>query len=443
MPITDDRTLNQNYPKPVSTNKLEDDVARLRAFMDSLDSDIKSNSTALGTKASLTHTHAISNITGLQVALDGKLSNAGFGTTGASLVAATTASAARSILGLGNFALLNSNGNANQVVKADGTFASLGPNDISGVAKLGVINSFGVEQTAPSWRIDAQSAVSLSGTNIISSVDASDYLQFDRPGNAWYFVISSAVRGGYNTTGVFGNGSQLTSLSASNLTGTVPDAAIPARIQKIAKYVPPGSHGYDCTDNGWYRLAVGCYDTPEGAGASTRAWLVHSITYDNATAGVLYCQQDWYDFTIATTSYAGHYRSSWINNVWTGQIRCFDYYPELATYFEPKRTRFYSGQYSYSNGGYVTISHGLGVVPFATSVFLQCIVADATFVAGHMLVLGGTNAANGSYGITTLIDASNVYVHFGASGLAPIGWGSTTGVSLDPTKWRVVAQCQS
>jgi hypothetical protein len=78
--------------------------------------DITDFATEMATKADATHSHAISDVTGLQTALDGKASSSHTHTsaditdaeaTGISLLQAATAAAARTVLALGDLALLS------------------------------------------------------------------------------------------------------------------------------------------------------------------------------------------------------------------------------------------------------------------------------------------------------------------------------------------------
>lgn len=86
MAITDERTINRDFPIPVASNDLGDDVARLRTFGEMVDSDIATVLAALATKAGTSHTHTIADILGLVAALDAKANvGEGGGTGGAPL----------------------------------------------------------------------------------------------------------------------------------------------------------------------------------------------------------------------------------------------------------------------------------------------------------------------------------------------------------------------
>lgn len=74
MPITDQRTASQNYPLPHPTNKIVDDVERIRQALGAIDADVASLILGLAAKAAAVHTHALADIVGLVTALAGKAS---------------------------------------------------------------------------------------------------------------------------------------------------------------------------------------------------------------------------------------------------------------------------------------------------------------------------------------------------------------------------------
>ena len=70
----DSRTPTQNYPRPDVANTVSEDFTRLIASMNALDASVAAILTTLSGKSNLGHVHAISDVTGLQTALDGKQS---------------------------------------------------------------------------------------------------------------------------------------------------------------------------------------------------------------------------------------------------------------------------------------------------------------------------------------------------------------------------------
>jgi hypothetical protein len=75
-------------------------------------------------RANHTGTQDISTVTGLQTALDGKLDDSQASIFGLSLLDDTDATEARTTLGLGSVATINTNGSTNQWLRGDGTFSA-------------------------------------------------------------------------------------------------------------------------------------------------------------------------------------------------------------------------------------------------------------------------------------------------------------------------------
>lgn len=65
-------TPNRNYPLPVPSNPVRDDVARLISAFEAIDGDVAGLLAALATKAAVNHGHSLADIAGLVDALNGK-----------------------------------------------------------------------------------------------------------------------------------------------------------------------------------------------------------------------------------------------------------------------------------------------------------------------------------------------------------------------------------
>lgn len=72
MSTVDETTPNRGLPLPHPSNKLKDDVARLRAALLKVDVDIAALLLAVAAKAAADHSHTIEDITGLLNALNSK-----------------------------------------------------------------------------------------------------------------------------------------------------------------------------------------------------------------------------------------------------------------------------------------------------------------------------------------------------------------------------------
>lgn len=69
--ITTDPTGHRNYPRPVETNNLADDVHALRSALEMVDYDVHALMSAMSGLATKIHVHEISDINGLASVLDG------------------------------------------------------------------------------------------------------------------------------------------------------------------------------------------------------------------------------------------------------------------------------------------------------------------------------------------------------------------------------------
>ncbi|MFO1151005.1 MAG: tail fiber domain-containing protein [Alsobacter sp.] len=68
----DSREASRNYPIPNVANKVSEEFPRIITSLTMIGTDVQSALAQLAGKATLSHTHTIANVTGLQTALDGK-----------------------------------------------------------------------------------------------------------------------------------------------------------------------------------------------------------------------------------------------------------------------------------------------------------------------------------------------------------------------------------
>lgn len=73
MAIVDTKTSNRNYPVPTAPNFIEDDFPRVATALSMIDADIAALMTSVAQRSLIGHTHQISDVTGLQAALNGKV----------------------------------------------------------------------------------------------------------------------------------------------------------------------------------------------------------------------------------------------------------------------------------------------------------------------------------------------------------------------------------
>ncbi|MBK1868250.1 hypothetical protein [Taklimakanibacter albus] len=181
MPIND-RTPNRDYPQPHASNTLADDVERLRQAFNALDADVQAVILQLGLKAALSHVHEIAQITGLQEALDSKM------TIGAtfSLNDLTDVNVAVSE----NGQILGKSGS--QWIPVGYTWGNLGgkPNSIEGFGIGG--GTFSQPVIGVSYALDAGAVWKLVGTSVTMNYDTGDFESFSRTNNLKQLTIGSA-----------------------------------------------------------------------------------------------------------------------------------------------------------------------------------------------------------------------------------------------------------
>lgn len=114
--------------------------------------------------------------------------------------------------------------------------------------------------------------------------------------------------------------------------------------------------------------------------------------------------------------------------------------PQWATL--PFTRAFESSQQTMTNGGALTLAHGLGVSPKLYMAVMQCIVASSNYAVGdEVLINPGVHteaAANG--GISIVPDATNIVIRIGSSGfrINDKSTGGIVGVSF--SNWRLVVR---
>ncbi len=118
---TFDITANRSYPLPHANNDLELDVDRLRSALSAIDTDIATVLSGLATKANASHTHVISDVSGLQTALDLKLAASSVSGAAANLLDDPSVSAMRDTLGLGDAATKGTGTSGAKIPMLDGS----------------------------------------------------------------------------------------------------------------------------------------------------------------------------------------------------------------------------------------------------------------------------------------------------------------------------------
>lgn len=102
---------------------------------------------------------------------------------------------------------------------------------------------------------------------------------------------------------------------------------------------------------------------------------------------------------------------------------------------------FASGPQTFAAGGSVTVLHGLGSRPAKLSVTLQCAVAELGYAVGESMDFGPAQPIwinPGSYGFSSVSDASSVSVNISASGAAVLVKSTRLWNVVTPANWRLI-----
>lgn len=96
---------------------------------------------------------------------------------------------------------------------------------------------------------------------------------------------------------------------------------------------------------------------------------------------------------------------------------------------------------TYTNGGAITLSHGLGVVPKFVQFQAVCITDEGGWSAGlvadlsHEIQFAGS--LSNSVGLGAAFNDATVFVRIAAAGLYTINYGNFQAFALTPTSWRL------
>ena len=85
-----------------------------------------------------------------------------------------------------------------------------------------------------------------------------------------------------------------------------------------------------------------------------------------------------------------------------------------------------------------TTAHGLGAMPHQLVFYIECITAEAGWVAGNRIYASGASQINGNYGFNVSADATNTFISTGSSTVYPIPKAGGAGVGLTAAYWKIV-----
>lgn len=91
-----------------------------------------------------------------------------------------------------------------------------------------------------------------------------------------------------------------------------------------------------------------------------------------------------------------------------------------------------------TNGGTLTIAHGLGLAPAAVFGFIRCTATNIGYSVGDItpIVLGPQGSTNN--GVAVTIDATNIFIRFGNSGIQLMAKNDSTAIAnISSASWKL------
>lgn len=109
--------------------------------------------------------------------------------------------------------------------------------------------------------------------------------------------------------------------------------------------------------------------------------------------------------------------------------------------FIPVSRYFESTEQTITSAGTLTIAHGLGVEPKTVTLVGVCKVADSGYAVNDVLFMPNSisSSAADNFGAAVTVDATNIYVRYGAATTVfnTLNKGTGTGANLTNTSWRI------
>jgi hypothetical protein len=129
-------------------------------------------------------------------------------------------------------------------------------------------------------------------------------------------------------------------------------------------------------------------------------------------------------------------------SIGSGNWRCTSYIRQaVAPASTPLFTREYTLDTSYTNGGAITLSHGLGVVPKFAQFQAVCLTDEGGWSAGLVMDLSHEAQFAGSptnaVGFGAAFNNVTLFVRIAAAGLYGINYGTQQAFALTPSSWSL------
>lgn len=107
----------------------------------------------------------------------------------------------------------------------------------------------------------------------------------------------------------------------------------------------------------------------------------------------------------------------------------------------PFTKSFQSAQQTITNGGALTLAHGLGTTPKLYLAYLQCTTADVGYSVGDETMLNPTsNEAGSNRGLSLVPDGTNINVRFGAGGFQMTRKDTGGFYNVNNSNWKFIVR---
>lgn len=146
--------------------------------------------------------------------------------------------------------------------------------------------------------------------------------------------------------------------------------------------------------------------------------------------------------TVRVLSSLGTWISQATGGVWGGITGTLSAQTDLKAALDALGFEYVSPQQTYTNGGTITLTHGLGGRPRRIAIEAVCLVSEFGYPVGAVVPMGESqnvlNASSTSFGFTNQLTATQIVCKFGIGGIVAINTANGIINSLTPGNWGLV-----